>query len=313
LPNEPRNSRRWAEPGSFGALISQRRQWLERHLPPDVAAYQYDVFLKSSQKRLAQRLGLSVAQTYFGPAPLAEVLAWLPSGAPHRFALKPDSGHSAMGFHRFVREGDSFREAPSGRRHTPVSIARLLRREMAGTERADSWLVEELLLPVDGSEQGLDDLKFYCFGGTAEVILHKWPAPGPRGTQRNWYDRDWNPMVASTRRGNDGPPRAPVHGTQVLALAEAAAASLCYPFIRIDLYDTSRGIVFGEFTPGPGMVQFFPAALQERFRVRWHEAEATILERLRSGALVPIGPECPADAVGTDAGPLQVAAAMATE
>ncbi len=283
-----RPSRPWATPGSFGAMVADRKQWLFETLPPDAASYHYDIFAKVSQKRLARRLGLSVARDYVERAPLAEALATVERLGLERFALKPDSSHNAVGFRRIVRVGDGYHDLGSGKRGSLRWLERSLRREVAARGRADAWVVEELLMPPDGPDAPVEDYKFYCFGGVTEIILHKWPAPNGVGTQRNWYARDWSPIVVSVRGPGEGVPRAPLAGAQLVDVAERAASRLCYPFIRMDLYDTSRGVVFGEFTPGPGLINAFTDAWSERLRLRWLEAEAALRERIRSGELVPL-------------------------
>ena len=75
---------------------------------------------------------------------------------------------------------------------------------------------------------------------------------------------------------------------KVDACAEAAASQTCYPFLRVDLYDTSRGIVFGEFTPGPGPRSGFNAEWEARLAKRWLEAAKTRENGLHSGAIKPL-------------------------
>ena len=77
---------------------------------------------------------------------------------------------------------------------------------------------------------------------------------------------------------------------ELLATAEAAASALCYPFIRIDLYDTSRGVVLGEFTPGPGRRYAFLPDWDVRLSRRWREAAAALEEGIGSGRIRPLMP-----------------------
>jgi hypothetical protein len=291
-------SRAWAAPGSFGALISERKQWLFDHLPEDVARYQYDIFHKTSQKRLAARLGMSVASTLFGPAPLSEVIEYLRTSAPERFVIKPNSGHSRIGFHRFLHERGVFTEVGRRGRRRLGAVHEMLRRDFAGRARPDEWLVEEMLLPADGAVRAIDNYHFFCFAGRVEFIMHVRPAERPsERALLDWYTRDWLLTDVKARRPNAGPARAPVNAPQLLATAEGAAARLCYPFIRMDLYATNRGIVFGEFTPGPGGLNFFKPEVYERLGRLWYEAEALVLERIRTGELQLLGPEAVREAV----------------
>ena len=273
---------------AFEALIDHRKEWLFEHLSEPSATYHYDIFTKESQKRLARRLGLSVARDYLMRVPLAEAIAFLGDTGLERFAIKPNSSSSSHGFHRIARVVDTFYDLKTGRGRSLRGLERFLRHDAIRYELTDEWVLEELLTPADESWLAIEDYKFYCFGGDVELILHKWPAPNPKGSQRNWYARDWSPVEVSVRGGNEGSTRAPVNGHRLVAAAEDVARRLCYPFIRIDLYTTTRGIVFGEFTPGPGRVRAFTERSSERYLQRWHEAESRLLERIRSGDLVPL-------------------------
>ena len=43
----------------------------------------------------------------------------------------------------------------------------------------------------------------------------------------------------------------PAHLSEIVSAADRLAEVYDYPFVRIDLYDTPQGVVFGEFTPTP--------------------------------------------------------------
>ena len=48
------------------------------------------------------------------------------------------------------------------------------------TGRADSWIVEELLLSFCGALERIDDFKMDCIGGRFKLVLHKRPKPGKK-------------------------------------------------------------------------------------------------------------------------------------
>ncbi len=76
----------------------------------------------------------------------------------------------------------------------------------------------------------------------------------------------------------------------MLAIAERISAKLCYPFIRVDLYDTSRGPVVGELTPGPGRRYAFSPQWDARLSQRWLEVARVLETGIRSGRIQPLGP-----------------------
>lgn len=276
---------------TFGALISDRRRWLFETLPEASAAYHYDLFTKESQHRMAQRLGVPSAHAYLVGARLDEALAFIEQRPLERFVIKPNSSSSAVGFHPLVRDGDRFRDIKHG------STLRLeaLKRDLARTRKhrgfADQWIVEELLLPPDGTLAPVDDYKFYCFAGRTEFVSHIWKSP--RRPHKRWatYTRDWEPVEVLAGGPKVAPAPISSRHRELLETAEAAASALCYPFIRIDLYDTSRGVVLGEFTPGTGRRYGFLPEWEERLSRRWREAAAELEEGVRSGRVQPLMPE----------------------
>jgi len=279
---------------NFGTLVTQRRSWLFEHLPLASAELHYDIFTKESQRRLAARLGLTTAATLRSGLTLAEALDHVRRADLDHFAIKPDSSHNAIGFRALVREDGGYRELRKGRRRSLDGWRRELAREYRQLERPDAWVLEELLLPAGGAIAPVDDVKFFCFGGRVELIVHLWRFPHRPWKQANWYHRDWTPVTEPVRRSkpdphHDHPP--PPSGDRLLEIAERAASRLCYPFIRIDLYDTSRGVVLGEFTPGPGGRYDLTPAWDDRFSQRWHEAAADLVDDLRSGRIEPLLPE----------------------
>ncbi|MFO8150112.1 MAG: ATP-grasp fold amidoligase family protein [Trueperaceae bacterium] len=275
---------------SFGVLVDERKEWLFANLPAAAAEYHYDIFLKTSQKRHARRLGLEVATDYLTNATLEEAIAYIEETRLERFVIKPNSSYSGIGCRMLIRENGDFRDLQRDRRIRTTQLRRELGEEQI-RGRTDDWLVEELLLPADGSIAVIEDYKFYCFGGVAELIAHRRPVKRSRKRFRYRYTRDWELVQVGLDDRNDGIPHVPENARQLVTVAESAASQLCYPFIRIDLYDTSRGIVLGEFTPGPGQRFGFDAEWNARFVRRWHEAADAIVEGIRSGRITPLGPE----------------------
>lgn len=276
---------------TFGALVSARKRWLFETLPVASAELHYDLFTKESQRRMAERLGLSTAQTYLAGAPLDEALAFVERRRLERFVIKPNLSSSSIGVRPLVREGDWFRKINGGRIRGIEGVKRDLVRARPRRGRTEEWIVEELLLPPDGAEAPLDDYKFYCFGGRMEFVAHMWKAS--RRPHKRWanYTRDWEPVEVITGKPNVPPAAISPRRRELVETAEAASAQLCYPFIRIDLYDTSRGVVLGEFTPGPGRRYDVLPDWDERLSLRWREAAAELEEGIRSGRIHPLMPD----------------------
>lgn len=275
----------------FGALVTSRKDWLFETLPKDAAEYQYNIFTKESQRRLAHRLGLATADVYLSGVSLAAALDYVEREGLERFVIKPDSSHNSIGFRPLARTGDRFRDLRDGKELTIGGLRRTLHREYGGRGRPDAWVVEELLLPASGAIAPVEDFKFFCFGGRAELIAQTWRISSKPWKRRIWYTRDWEPVVVKSQNRNHDEAKVPASAADLVAFAEHAAAQLAYPFMRVDLYDTSRGIVFGEFTPGPGSRHGFTPEWDARLAQLWREAAARLDHDIRSGTIRPLGPE----------------------
>lgn len=276
--------------GSFGWLVDERKRWLFDVLPPASAETHWNLFDKRSQKALARRLGLSVAEDYVVGLPLSEALDAIERRALERFVIKPVLSHSAKGCRALVRERAGFVDVATGRRWHRRGLERVLRRDVIAG-RDDVWLVEEMLHPFSGRLEPIEDVKLYCFGGTVELVLLKRPRQGAKGYEGQFYTRDWEPVNVGLEDREEPMTHIPINGRRLIEAAELAASQLCHPFIRIDLYDAHRGVILGEFTPGPGRRYGFNATWDAYLVGRWHEAAASIEQGIRSGRIVPLGAE----------------------
>lgn len=95
------------------------------------------------------------------------------------------------------------------------------------------------------------DYKFYCFHGKPVCVLaccqreKGWP-------RFYFFDCDWN-LMRLTKDGKKEKPDftlpRPVHFSEMVEYARRLSAP--FPFVRVDLYDTEDGVVFGELTFTP--------------------------------------------------------------
>jgi hypothetical protein len=283
-----RHARRRGDPSLFGTLVDEREAWLHAHLPHEVARYQCDIITKARQKEMAVRLGLPVARPYLTGVPLDAALAFVEDRALERFVVKPNLSRSGIGCKALVARDGGYLDLKRGLHGSLASHRRDLLRAYEPLGRDDDWIVEELLLPVDGGLRSIDDFKLYCFGGRVELIVHK--RAGTGGADNSIYTRDWRPVNVGMDDRDALVYQAPLNGRRLVEFAERAAGQLFYPFIRVDVYDSSRGVVLGEFTPGPGRRYRLNEEWNAIFVQRWHEAAEALIEGLRSGAITPLGP-----------------------
>lgn len=170
-----------------------------------------------------------------------------------RFVIKPTDAHSSLGVMALLREGRgfSFLSVETGRRYDLTDLMDALAQPMEAFEFPDCWHIEELLLPVGGTPGVLTDFKFYAFQGQLPLVLL---ARG-RGEKRRyaWFDQEWSPVRTGKYENSLDVDLAPV-GDPAALMDVARRLSLEMPvaFCRIDLYETSKGVVVGELTPEPG-------------------------------------------------------------
>ncbi len=119
-------------------------------------------------------------------------------------------------------------------------------------------IVEELLTDDASSDGSVEDYKFMCFGGKFRYF---W-VDKDRYTHHKRGFWDWNLQflegVSSDCDTFATPPPLPGNLPEMIAIAEVLASD--FPFARIDLYNISGRIVFGEITfyPWNGFVRFTP-------------------------------------------------------
>jgi hypothetical protein len=116
-------------------------------------------------------------------------------------------------------------------------------------------IVEEFLLPWDGSDRIPYDYKFYMFGSTI-AYCHIIERRDGENTllNRNWYvDIDFLPIdnqIMVELLPEENLTTKPDCWNELVTTAKYLAGSI-NRFTRVDLYATDRGVVFGEFTPTP--------------------------------------------------------------
>ena len=125
---------------------------------------------------------------------------------------------------------------------------RWLPREWAYGEIPPRIIVEETLESREGNE--LLDYRIYAFHGVVKAI----GIGSPQYRANGWnvhFNRKWTPLDDASPLVHLPPelPARPALLPQMLAAAERLTAGV--DFVRVDLYETSAGIMLGEFTVYP--------------------------------------------------------------
>jgi hypothetical protein len=122
-----------------------------------------------------------------------------------------------------------------------------------GSKRPN-WIVEELLEPTHAFGAVPYDYKFYVFGSHVGLILQVDRNTKP--PKLALFDGAFKPLQLGEdyllNGGQPGVPIVPIHAAELMWWALRLASTTDSPFVSIDLYDTPKGPVFGEFTFSPG-------------------------------------------------------------
>jgi hypothetical protein len=218
----------------------------------------------------------------FGTYEAPTAVDW--SATPDRFVLKCVEGASGRGVFPLVRqESGGFVDVLRGGDVTPQEVIDQLE-SLHAEGHVGYPLIAEALLgeTVGGRPQLPDDWKLYSFFGEVELIMLKRPVPGSRQARYRFFDGAWRD-AGPVRYRLDVDPTLPMarHPDQLVDTAARLSRDVEWPFVRIDLYDTAEGVVFGEFTFLPGGAQLYPEDIDRRLGAAWEDAEVRLRRLLR--------------------------------
>jgi hypothetical protein len=108
-------------------------------------------------------------------------------------------------------------------------------------------LVEDFISDSHGRNVPLD-YKVYCFHGKAHFIMAIDQKKIKTVYSRNWKIV-WDQINLNCNYGYFVP--KPIHFNELIVTAETLSKLYKYPFVRVDLYDSNEGVVFGEYTHTP--------------------------------------------------------------
>ena len=143
------------------------------------------------------------------------------------------------------------------------------------------FIIEEVLRDVDGTTPP-QDIRFYAFQGAIGMILKEDHMSGGT-TKAMYFDGNFLPFsdvfacysVADNVKHLEEivEAKTPANWRELLAVASRVSVAVPTAFSRVDLYNTSNGVVLGEVT-------FFPGTFYYRDRKLMSQSEADRLGRL---------------------------------
>jgi TupA-like ATPgrasp len=227
-------------------IADRRRRWQTEGQPNPFDA----VSSKTDGAAYMQSLGYSVPKVY-GIYPSLDQIPKF-EDLPRNVVLKPTDGWSGAGVF-LLRDGVDVFSKQRLSRDALIQVAK----SYSGAGRSGingPWIAEELLDNFDRRRGKAYDHKFYCFGPKV-VAIHIINRKSRRlHENEHWArDPDWRPLPIRLRWGwypEPLPLPRPPFLNEMLKMASDAGGRL-NAFLRIDMYATSRGPVFGEFTGYP--------------------------------------------------------------
>lgn len=259
-------------PADYLTRIRNRGRGGERNIP----SHLHD---KVRGEEFVRSLGIPTPErlrTFASPAKIKL------DGLPDSFVLKPTFMSSSFGVMVLSRTYEGFRDHLRNRDLTIDEIREEQQKHADSVERATKeWIVEEKAVDAGGAEVP-DDWKFFTFQGRIGLI-HR-TVRGPRNTH-SFFDGDFLPiplesgMLETNEKIIDRAVTSPPDSWQtMLNYARRISVAVPSPFVRIDMYNTVSGPLFGEFTLVPGTFFYedrekMLPPLSSRMGRMWEEAE----------------------------------------
>lgn len=253
------------QPGTFRQAvheIGKKYYWgfeNKSYLPRDLLRS------KTDMNRIFKLLGVPTPHLIFGKTHFSEIV--FPE--ENEFVLKPDFGVGSQGVFVLERRDEMFFDHFNKSRFTEHELKERIEGIAAARKKYRHWVAEERL--TDSSKEGLVvDYKFYCFFGKSPLLLVKLNKPN----RYAWLNCAGNMVDTgeyNDRHASDFAP--PPNIGELWQMAENISKKIPLPFCRVDLYNTSGGVVAGELTPTPGRPEYL-------FNDEW---EGILLDNLRDG------------------------------
>lgn len=183
-----------------------------------------------------------------------------------KFVIKPKSGHSSAGVFLLTRDPEQgYKCAMTGKYYAnDDAVIRAFLTEKANKPKnisRDEIIVENMVEDCLGFDVPLD-YKVYAFQSGTPMVMQRY---GPRFLKGEWafafYNEngdDLGPIRSGTTRDSRWGLRPPKNLDQIFSISRKLIAATQVSFLRIDLFSTPTGVIFGEFTPAPnGGKEFF--------------------------------------------------------
>lgn len=181
------------------------------------------------------------------------------TGFPERFVLKPNIMSSSAGVMVLdqIEEG-TYHESLTGKALTIGDIISEQNRirDKAPYKKSFRVFAEELVVDARNPQSVPADYKVYCFYDKPVLIQQIDRNVKPTGTA--FFDGEFQALDLDGKIESDWKhyqlvePVRPGTAESMLAIASQVTKLIKTPFMRVDLYNSTRGALVGELTPAPG-------------------------------------------------------------
>lgn len=238
------------EPSFLRMLHDLRRTVVPlRQVDPDKAHPLRQLPFKLRNYRLAASHGVPTPEVYEVWPSVEDIDL---SSVPEEFVLKSDGGAGSRGVLPLRRRSDGTFEVVST--STTMTATEIVSRLQGAKSLSGPFFAEEFLHPP--ADRGIpEDVKIYAFyGQVGQVLLRR---ADEHGNQARTFVRfvdeqgqDLGDAVVDPSLDHTIP--VPERLDEMVEITRHLSRAVGVPFVRVDLYETGRGVVLGELTRGPG-------------------------------------------------------------
>ncbi len=278
-PFDPDVSRTGTLPSfAYKVQESMRTMRHAKNLGGSLRVLQHDK--KHDGYAFARNVGVSVPEIYLDRVAVESIDF---SALPERVVLKPVRGAASRGVFllQAIRPGVYLDHMNGAEVSVDDILARYHSLQNDGLVSTEV-VAEEFLAPHPSVADVVnipDDLKVFTFYDHPAVIMQRrcFGSSDASVYRFRFWDAEWNdlgPVKYANRIDPQMP--APELRDEVTEVVQRLGKALAVPFIRIDVYETARGVVFGEFTPHPGPPAGWRADLDRLLGYEWEIAQTRL-------------------------------------
>ena len=190
---------------------------------------------------------------------------------PGEFVIKPQQGCSESGVLPLIKTKEGYINILKNIDMTRGEAIKYYKEGITGnhSHSRELWIEELLSNPLPY------DWKIHTFNGKIGMV-EQFKRDAENKYHKYW-DKEWQPIknmckkIFTYKINNSLPP--PEHPRELLKTAEILSKAIRHPYVRIDLYDTAKGVFIGEITPHPGRTCIYVDYWESHLGEMWERAE----------------------------------------